>query len=787
MTPALKRLLISSLFLLIVGCTSLTVSKFTQQFGEATPKSRAVEQLPENGIDYWTEVKPILEKRCVVCHACYDAPCQLKLTAPEGAERGASKARVYHPERITAAPLTRLFEDATTVEGWRENGFYPVLNEHQNTLAANQQASVLHQILTLKKRQPLPEGDILPQAFTLGINRQQSCPNAEEFEKFSANQPYWGMPYALPALNDQEQQVLLEWVEQGATYTVTADLEIIFLDEIKKWENFLNKNSLERQLSARYIYEHLFLAHIYFDELDQRRFFKLVRSRTPSGQPVERINTRRPFDDPGTARVYYRIIPEQETIVAKTHMPYALHEDRLTRWSEYFDETAFEVQALPDYSRKHASNPFLAFHSLPMKSRYKFMLDEAQFSIMNFIKGPVCRGQSALNVINDHFWVFFIDPEHSADEATAEFMHTYAEDFELPSARGDINMPLTNWLRYSRKQRRLLAARDAYLEEFLQKNPDKIGLDIVWDGNNSNKNAALTIFRNFDSATVEKGLIGAPPKSAWIIGYPLLERIHYLLVAGYDVYGNVGHQLLSRLYMDFLRMEGESNFLMLLPSETRQQERENWYKDASPKVFEYLTHPSIDKKVEPNILYQTDNHKLELYRLLQSHLTGALSQQRLLSTLKDENVRVQLEKLATFKGAMTTLLSEHSHLLITDRNTGANTHISLIKNNAHKNITSMFGEGRNLDPQENTVSVTNGFIGAYPLTFFQLSKTDLPEFVQRVLALESEQQYTKLMADFGIRRTDPEFWQHSDNIHNALLESAGAEFGVLDYNRLENR
>ena len=39
------------------------------------------------------------------------------------------------------------------------------------------------------------------------------------------------------------------------------------------------------------------------------------------------------------------------------------------------------------------------------------MLDEAQFTIMGFIKGPVCRGQVALNVIEDHFWVGFVAPE----------------------------------------------------------------------------------------------------------------------------------------------------------------------------------------------------------------------------------------------------------------------------------------------------------------------------------------------------------------------------------------
>ena len=67
------------------------------------------------------------------------------------------------------------------------------------------------------------------------------------------------------------------------------------------------------------------------------------------------------------------------------------------------------------------------------------------------------------------------------------------------------------------------------------------GFDTNADGNRHNPNAALTVLRNFDSATVLTGLIGEPPKTAWLIGYTLFERIYYLLVAGYDVYGNVSH------------------------------------------------------------------------------------------------------------------------------------------------------------------------------------------------------------------------------------------------------
>ena len=32
---------------------------------------------------------------------------------------------------------------------------------------------------------------------------------------------------------------------------------------------------------------------------------------------------------------------------------------------------------------------------------------------MTFIRGPVCKGQVALNVIQDHFWALFLDPDYA--------------------------------------------------------------------------------------------------------------------------------------------------------------------------------------------------------------------------------------------------------------------------------------------------------------------------------------------------------------------------------------
>jgi hypothetical protein len=43
----------------------------------------------------------------------------------------------------------------------------------------------------------------------------------------------------------------------------------------------------------------------------------------------------------------------------------------------------------------------------------------------------------------------------------------------------------------------------------------------VWDGGGRNPNAALTVFRHYDSATVLQGLIGEQPQTVMLMGYPL--------------------------------------------------------------------------------------------------------------------------------------------------------------------------------------------------------------------------------------------------------------------------
>ena len=772
------------IIVLLSGCTAIGTLQFEERYGNTTVKERAVEVLPPGTVDYWGEVKPILEQRCVVCHGCYDAPCQLKMSSIEGIERGASEALVYHSTRLTAAPTTRLFEDALSVGEWRGKGFHSVLNERVDTLEANREASVMYRMLALKEKNPLPDGKRLAPGFDLSLRREQSCTKDETFDQFALEHPLWGMPYALPGLPDEEQKALKQWLEQGALYTPRLPLLSQYLAQIKRWETFLNGDSLKERLTSRYLFEHLYFAHLFFPQLDQRKFFTLVRSATPPGEPVQLIATRRPYDDPGVERVYYRIQPVLNTIVTKTHMPYRLDEQRMQRWQSLFVDASYNVEHLPSYGAETASNPFITFDALPVYSRYQFLLDEAQFTIMAFIKGTVCRGQVALSVIQDNFWVFFINPDPKRLEVFDEFMAQRNESLELPASLVDIYRPFKHWKKYQQQQQKLMEDQDAYLAAHLS--ADAISLNLIWDGDGLNENAALTIFRHVDSASVEKGLLGQTPKTAWVLGYSQLERIHYLLVAGYDVFGNGGHQLLTRLYMDFMRMEAETLFLQFLPETARIRERNLWYQDVdTDEIKNYLTLPAFEKKSVPAINYQSGDEKRELFGLLAQRLDKVLPTKHQMSAIKMAALREPLERLHLLKGKPVTLMPEIAFVKI-DTATG-DEYVTLVANRAYSSMTSMFMEQKNRLPDDDTLSVIPGFIGAYPNTFFQVSGGEVAAFVGAISAIETESDYARLLDDYGVRRTDARFWATSDTFHRAYRERYPLTSGVLDFNRLDNR
>lgn len=775
------------LFLFLGACATVVSLRLDDRFGLADPARFDQIVVAGNGKapDYWSEVRPILDQRCVSCHACYDSPCQLNLTSYAGLTRGANPEEIYSGTRLLAAQPTRLGVDALTTVGWRQMGFFPVLNERQPSPEANRIGGVMHRLLAMKRDNPGPSSGPLDEAdFDFSLDRAQMCVRAEGLDDYVLRHPQRGMPFGLPPLADAEHETLSRWLEAGAPYRPPQPLPALVLAKIKDWEDFLNGDSAKQQLVARYIFEHWYIGHLYFDEMPGQ-YFELVRSRTPPGQPIDLVATRRPYDDPGVERVYYRLQRMEGTSVAKKHMPLKLDAERMTRLRGWFFSDAYTVGELPGYAPEEAANPFLTFHALPVDARYRFMLDEAQFTLMGYMKGPVCRGQVALNVINDHFWVVFVAPDSKETLLMNAMLDAAIPALRLP-AEQESTAGLLAWRQYSKLENQYLQAKSAVLAKYASKDflP---AVDKLWNGDGRNPNAALTVFRHFDSASVVRGLAGERPQTTLLMGYPLFERMHYLLVAGFDVYGNIGHQVATRLYMDFLRMEGELNFLTLLPLADRQPILDRWYRGRSePHIRQFADAAAYFPK-DSGQRYRTGDHLGELYQAIRQRMAPVRE------AVLDWHVNgwtppevALLQRLNSIQGIPASVMPENSLLAIQDP--GGKLHIvSLVRNSAHSNVAELFRESARRLPAEDTLLALDGVIGAYPNALYLVPRAGLAGFVEQVAGLADEAGLVKLTEAYGIRHTDRRFWPLSDAIHAEWRRIAPREAAILDYSRLENR
>ncbi|HEX4975103.1 MAG TPA: fatty acid cis/trans isomerase, partial [Pseudomonadales bacterium] len=681
-------------------------------------------------IDYQSEIKPILDGRCVVCHSCYDAPCQLKLTAPEGIERGATKRKLYDGERLFAAEPTRLFVDAFTVNDWRKKEFFPVLDEQTGSRDAALNASLLYQFIRLKQEYPQPNDTVLPASFKLESYRDLECPSSEEMPDFKKNHPLWGMPYGLPGLTDNEFQTLTRWLQQGAVFNQEKPLSASIKQQVQQWETFFNKNDLKSQLISRYIFEHLAFAHIYFSDVDNQTFFTLQRSSTPPGLPIKPIVTLRPYDEPKVSRVYYRLQNVKETIVDKSHLAYALNDQKQQRWKELFWSPAYAVTKLPNYSTQTAANPFVTFAAIPARARYQFMLDDAYFFISSFIKGPVCWGPIALNVINDRFFVSFTDPSHDPVNYDDGFIKNASHMLSLPAEMEDHFNLTAAWTLYAKQQKKYLKEKQALLKQHKQTHT----LAMIWPGNGQDGDGTMTIFRHYDNASVLKGFIGNTPKTAWVIDYPIFERIYYLLVAGFNEYGNVGHQLSTRLYMDFLRMESEGNFIDFLPDDQKLAEHQRWYPDISPRLEQFLFDKTGLKIPSSTDKQSARNAKksllLDIAKFTQT--TGQAYNIAPYWTMKkiqpDNTLAKILWPLTQLQGEKLQLLPDLSYLRVKFKNPEQDAVYSIINNKAHRSVDFIFGEDLRRLPKNDSLTLVRTLTGSYPNYIYTVPFEKLADF-----------------------------------------------------------
>jgi hypothetical protein len=361
-------------------------------------------------------------------------------------------------------------------------------------------------------------------------------------------------------------------------------------------------------------------------------------------------------------------------------------------------------------------------------------------------------------------------------------------DADMPSEAGS-GAWLTKWAEYQRTHAQYTADKLAAIHK---NQPRGLTTDMLWDGEGDNANAALTVLRHFDSAAVVKGLVGGVPKTAWVIDYPLLERIHYLLAAGFDVFGNVGHQLMTRMYMDFLRMEGESNFLAFLPPDDRRALIDAWYEGIDEERIKVLYGELHDSSLQAGIRYATRDHKAELLDAIEEKLATVRSRQYELERLEDNAAREALEELGRITGTAASVWPEVTFIALGAAKGAATDlkpapYVTVLRDSAHSNVAELFNEDDRRTPADDGLTVLYGVASAYPNQLLAIDRDQLKAFVARAKSLKTAADMLALHQKHGVGRANAQLWSFVDELHEAYWADVPIEAGLMDLSRLEPR
>ena len=741
---------------------------------------------------YREKIQPIFDNRCISCHSCLNGPCQLNLQNYDNFERGANHHNTYEGTRVDSVLPTRPGIDAKKIIDWRKLGFFSV-NQSRNL-----EENIFFQILGTK---PQTQRDIPFKT----VEESATCvDNAEKLKLIFTQSHDMQMPYALPPLSDVQRETIGTWLSKGAIGPEKVEMPAHTSSQVRTWEKFFNQKSEKEKLVSRYIYEHLFLAHIYFPEAPTS-FYRLVRSKNKCEDGIDEIATRRPNDNPLAKDFFYCLKFQDTTIVAKTHLPFEFNSNVLERFKKLFFGEKWEVAKTKSdeesYSYQSSENPFIAFIDIPVKARYQFLLDNAHFIVSSFIKGPVCNGSNAVNSIQEQFYVMFIKPETDNMVLSQKFEQKAKDLLVLPGVWGS-DIKLSETIALTKK---IIEHREGYrqlrADETKKNNPKGYALNDLWDGEGHNPNALLTVFRHNDNAVVLKGFKGDLSKTLFFLDYALLERLVYNLVVNFDVYGNVSHQMLTRIYMDLIRMEAEEMFLSFLPPEQRIPMRNSWYKGLLTEAKMRYVFPIVNANLPTAIKYKSPKEAKREFveKVLYSYLTPAVRGPLDALNWKKLSIPEKFKKdyfvsgsssvlrgMASMKAKKTlrfpTFFPENSYIIINHENKASEV-FTIIKNREHENISWILNESLRLSPEEDSLSILPGFYSYYPNQFFEVNEKTLVDFKRKALKIRTPNDYKEFAREFAVSRVSERFWGVYDVLNATFKRERPTDFGYLDLTR----
>lgn len=724
------------------------------------------------GDEYLDTIQPLLGKRCVTCHGCTTSPCQLKLTSAEGVTRGANAHNLFSQTILSSSTGPTRMKDGKTEADWRKKGFYSVTSGGKE--------SVMYRLL--EHGRDNKEDFDTKNAFGLYSGKAENlafeCLDSKKELNGRLAKPGTGMPFGLPALPPSEYATLSEWVAKGAPGPSEEARKVLATprDEnaVRTWEDFFNQTSPKARLAARYIYEHVFYGRFHLDDSRASRgdFFELVRSKTKTG-PVEELVTGTPQEDPGGARFFYRLKKHTELITAKDHIVFHLTSDVMKRWRELLFESKWDTGEV----NFEDTNPFSYFAAIPGRVRYQFMLESSHQLIDAMVKGDVCNGSAATYAIRDRFFTVFLEPD--SDPSAIDPSLGQGSFFHLDPNSGSIFRD---------------NEFESLFEDSLRKlRPAGLSVEDIWDGGKTDKNAWITVFRHGSNASAHQGPMGQFPETMWVLDYGNFERLYYDLVALFRPWGPVTHKVSTWRQMSHVRAHGEDLFLLFLPEEQRDPTR----KKFTPGWARF-TEIDMDGSGYPSGLRDLDGTRPleDFVSRIVKHLGPKIAPVTNLdpdpltapaktspSPKTEAEIEATLHDLTLDRGAIAADMPDVTWLLI-DGGGDKTLAYTVLANRVFASNSRLVGNflpGLNRRPDDDSLSVVRGHIGAFPQLFLRVPREELSRSVAAMR--KSERDRAAVRTKFEIRRNTAAFWTFLDEAHTRQLAERPLESGIIDTSR----
>lgn len=814
--------------------------------------------------NYLDRIQPIIGQRCTVCHGCENSPCSLKMVSYRGMLRGGTKIASqtglqvagWLPSRLQDGPTLGSDEEWKNLwqKGRPENQrFNPVLPESP----AEVEKSLLYLFLKQGNEMNKPGFD-RKAARELEQERYNGGPtqcvaNAGEQAEWQSKNPQGGMPFGCPGLKRWsdggygagEFDALEQWLKKGAPGPSPKALESHAAphnrEVVAAWEQYLNQNSPKQALVSRYLYEHLFRAHIHF-QASPGEFYEMVRAANgPGTQPVDEMVTVLPNDAPAGLhagkRVYYRLRKVTDLVTMKDHVVFDINSATLQRIQFLFEqeEPRWEVKSVPGYESK---NPFLYFKAIPPSIRYKFLLDNSRFILENFTRSPVCFGTSATFAMDDYVWTMFVVP--SADPSAQDSGPAAFTDSDWGSINDGSRVD-TDFIqgRYAliKHNDRYLSRQEAHLRKL---RPKGARVDDIWDGSclfhsstcskKRSPKAWLSAIRHETNASILYGGEGGTPITLWLFNFTNFERAYYSLSFNYKDWGSAQHKLLT--WRDFMhaRIEAQDRFLSLMPRAIRSELRKEWstgfldemgvsnfpdrslgkdqgWAAISNKVVRSVAGPLPDDDVlvgvrqgDPAFESLRDVAPKKAFRraldLIRQRRfsdwpegplpmnTGSKASSLPTVVSSREDVEAHMGQVTHRYGFFNSRLPSVSYIRILPEG-WRYTLVATRSYAARNSLTDMLWARYGQSAHDYSV-VYRGIVGDYPNLFFDIPKSRVAAFFSRLPKIATDAEWLAFRKEFMVQKNGEEFWKTVDDYHAWIGKNMPVYGGIFDLREYDN-